>query len=491
MFNINNKSNEPIELSDVINAFSDEGFDSAVNKALQTAKQSERNSILSVTVPYENIDPLAVLEILGKDEEFQYYWEHPDEKLALAAGRSLIKLRADGNNRFDTMANAINHVKSSLVEYSKFGHSLAGVHFLGGFSFFDEVSAPEWNRFGAACFVLPEWIFIRDGELSLLTINFQTGADDQPDSIHEKVSSRFFTMSTRLQHATKHKNGDRNNQASTHLNILEDESAAGDWKAYLNKAKSRIIDGEFDKIVLSRQLLVETGGKIHPTRVLNNLRREYPSCYSFMFRPDGNDAFIGSTPERLLSIRSNYVLTEGLAGSISRGKSATEDTILEKQLLNSSKDLEEHLYVVQEVVSRLQQYSDQVNFHQKPGIKKFTNVQHLFTPISAWLKKSYDPIHILGSLHPTPAVGGFPTDKTVSHIHDFEDYDRGWYAGPVGWLNSKGRGEFVVSIRSGLVNDNQANIFAGCGIVSHSDPEAEWEETKLKFIPMLSAINHG
>jgi menaquinone-specific isochorismate synthase len=468
-----------------------EEFAGIARKAVINAQQNNEFSILSVTIPFEQLDPLAVLEILGNKDTFQYFWEYPEEKLAIAASRNILKLRADGDSRFNTISDAITHWKKRIFEHSSFGHSLAGVHFLGGFSFFDQVTEPEWQRFGAACFVVPEWTFIRDGELSLLTVNVASHPGTEADALQELVQTQFYAIHSKLLQLTKSKNGCPTSASNVQTRVEEDKLAFEQWTQSINEAQKNINSGVYDKIVLSRKIKVELDRDIEPTRVLNHLRREYPSCYTFLFRPDGKTSFIGSTPERLLSIRSNYILTEGLAGSISRGKTATEDTILEKQLLHSSKDLEEHAYVIRAIENRLALFSDEVNYPAKPGIKKFTNVQHLYTPISAWMNQDYDPFQILDKLHPTPAVGGFPTLEAIDHIPDLEFYDRGWYAGPVGWINSKGRGEFVVAIRSGLIEEKQAYFYAGCGIVEHSDASSEWDETKLKFIPMLTAINHG
>ena len=482
----------PSESAESIPNLDTKALDSAIHEVLKEAQANDHNSVLSVTVPYENLDPLAVLEVLGAENEFQYYWEYPEEKLAISAGRSLHKLRADGDKRFETISNAIKNMKQSIVEYSSFGHSLAGVHFLGGFSFFDYFVSEKWNRFGAACFIIPEWTFIRDGELSLLTINFKANSFDKDDAIKDCIRTQFQAISGKLLELTKNQNGSqKNGQATLQVNVKEDSNARENWVESILKAQQNIKTGRYDKIVLSRELEIELDGKVEPTRIVNHLRKEYPSCYTFLFRPDGKTSFLGSTPERLLSIRSNYILTEGLAGSISRGKTATDDTILEKQLLNSSKDIEEHNYVVRSIQERLLLFSDEVNFPKKPGIKKFTNVQHLYTPISAWMNKDYNPFSILDKMHPTPAVGGFPTNQALGNIPELELYDRGWYAGPIGWINSKGRGEFVVSIRSGIIDEKDALFYAGCGIVEHSNPDSEWEETKLKFIPMLTAIQHG
>lgn len=466
-------------------------FEQKAVAALAKARENGRNAVLSVSIPFTNIDPLAVLEMLGKQDELQYYWEHPEDRLAIAAGETLHQLSTSGPNRFENMSALIEKEKQYIQEYSSLRHSLAGVHFLGGFSFSDDDSNPDWKQFGGSTFMVPRWIFIRDGELCMLTINIEVDKKTTSEELRNSVERRIRHTSGILVDSTHEALERSRRKSAATAHIIEEPESLQRWIDNIETAKSLISSDELKKIVLSRRIRLQMKGEQQPTRVLNQLRREYPSCYTFMMRPKGDTAFVGSTPERLLSFRSGYILTEGLAGSISRGKSATEDSILEKNLLASKKDLEEHRLVVDAIKKRLLIFSSQVKHATQPGVKKFTNVQHLYTPISAWIENDYNPFAILKSLHPTPAVGGVPVERAISHIPRLELYERGWYAAPFGWLNSKGRGEFVVAIRSGLIKEKEALFYAGCGIVQDSDPKAEWEETKLKLIPMLSAINHA
>ena len=210
-----------------------------------------------------------------------------------------------------------------------------------------------------------------------------------------------------------------------------------------------------------------------------------------MIRHNDTASFIGCTPERLASFQSNFILTEGLAGSISRGDTASEDVMLENDLLRSSKDLHEHKIVLSAIEQQLAPFSSNITHPTKPSVKKLSNVQHLYTPITASILEGVSKTELLKKLHPTPAVGGFPRAEAVKFIQQHEDFDRGWYAAPIGWINTSGNGEFAVAIRSGLIMKNQVRFFAGCGIVQDSDPQKEWEETNMKFIPMLTALKYA
>jgi menaquinone-specific isochorismate synthase len=466
-------------------------FYNSVNEAVNIAATSGRQSLFSITIPFENTDPLAVLELLGKRNEFQYYWEHPEQCLAIAAGNTLIRLKSRGMDRAKQISRQIHSWKKKTIEYCGFDHTLSGVFYLGGFSFFDQRARNEWHIFDSATFVIPEWIFIRDGQLCLLTLIRNIQPDDQPDRICNELLGKMDELRKRISEGIKGDVFPENDLGELEFETKESNRDYLQWKEEISQAKSMIAGNTFEKIVLARSLQVKASREITSTRLVNQLRKEYPSCFSFLIQINGSATFIGSSPERLFSYRPSAIYTEALAGSISRGKTATEDAILEKKLLASRKDLEEHQFVVSAIREKLHDFAREMDISDTPGIKKYPNVQHLYTPVSVWLNKETDPFELIALLHPTPAVGGYPGADSVHFIQELEHFERGWYAGPVGWYNNRSRGEFVVGIRSGLIRKDKASFFAGCGIVADSVAEKEWDETKLKLIPMLSALKHG
>ena len=150
--------------------------------------------------------------------------------------------------------------------------------------------------------------------------------------------------------------------------------------------------------------------------------------------------------------------------------------------------MHEHRIVRDDILCQLENYIKDITFPKSPEVKQLTNVQHLFTPIEGTIINGADAFNILAQLHPTPAVGGYPRYNINSMIKDLEGFERGWYASPVGWLDENGDAEFVVAIRCGYISPDHALLYAGCGVVRASDPIDEWEETKLKFRPLLHAI---
>lgn len=490
IFDIYNPAGTIQSLTDIL--LSDKGFNDRVDEVIQKANNSRQAQLFTATIPFESLDPLAALEVLG-DDDFQYFWEHPDEKLAISAGREVITFKTNQRDRYNIVHKHFSKWSDRSVSYCPIPHSLSGVHFLGGFSFQDQPQNHHWQSFGTAVFVVPEWIMVRDGQLSLLTISKLVQPDENPESLGDWAESTLNRILLKLSvlGESNRTNGSATSEFGDCFEQVPDPNAEFVWKSTVNEAKNRIINRDFDKIVLAREVHIKLNREPHVTHMMNFLRNEYPTCYTFMMRLNKGSVFLGCTPEKLVGLRSTLILTDGLAGTISRGKTATEDTVLERKLLKSEKDLAEHGFVVDAIGNRLRKFTHNLQFPDQPGIRKYQNVQHLYTPITANLNSDVSPLEIIERLHPTPAVGGHPREKTIQHIQSLERFDRGWYAAPMGWINTHGRGEFCVAIRSGLIGEGKARLFAGCGIVENSDPASEWEETNLKLIPMLSALKHG
>jgi len=472
-------------LNEIFNEFaSTERFQKSANTAIKSSV-SDLSCYFSLTLQIRPVDVLAALEQVGQKEKFQYYWEKPTQEFAFAAGECLERVQTTGKNRFRQASKLGKNLLGRIFHISQVKHSKAHIHLLGGFSFFNHSVHKDWRNFGAGSFTLPAWHIIREGKLGLLTITVPIKEGESFTTLKNSIRSKLEELQP-VCDISQYK--EVNKCKSSPAQITEDKNSKERWIKNVNKAKEYIETGDFEKIVIARRLTVKTENRISSTCILNQLRQQYPDCYSFLIKHDHSPVFIGCTPERLASFKQKILLTEGLAGSISRGKTASQDATLEHELINSEKDKKEHAFVVDAIEKNLQPYSTTVNHPREPEVKKLSNVQHLFTPITAFLKEGISRTAVFENLHPTPAVGGFPKEQAVPHIHELEEFDRGWYAAPIGWINAAGEGEFAVAIRSGLIKEKEAHFFAGCGIVEASDPHKEWEETNLKFTPMLSAL---
>jgi menaquinone-specific isochorismate synthase len=286
-----------------------------------------------------------------------------------------------------------------------------------------------------------------------------------------------------LRNASQQKSAHRR---PTHISYPLSEEA---WHTQITSATRRMEAGELEKVVLSRTCDITFDTPIEPLDALANLETRYASAYRFLIEPELGSAFFGATPELLIELNGRDFKTAGLAGSIKRGATPKDDDQLAAQLWSNPKERHEHGLVVDSLRDLLEPGSRELIIPEVPGLLKLSNIQHLYTPIYGELNADISVLPMVESLHPTPALGGYPRNVAVETIINTEIISRGWYASPVGWVDARGDGTFAVAIRSAVSSGNQARLYAGAGIVSESIPEREWDETRLKFRPMLEALN--
>ncbi|MGY1843532.1 isochorismate synthase [Modestobacter sp. SYSU DS0875] len=258
------------------------------------------------------------------------------------------------------------------------------------------------------------------------------------------------------------------------------------WCAAVEAAVARIDAGALDKVVLARDLLVSADEPIDPRRLLLRLAERFPDCWTFAV-----DGLLGATPELLLRRTGDQLSARVLAGTAPRGAGA-EDERLAVALEHSVKDLAEHGYAVRSLVDALHPYCASMDVPPGPSLLTLPNVRHLATDVRGRQHGDADLLELVSAVHPTAAVCGTPTDRAAALIGELEGMDRGRYAGPVGWLDARGDGEFGLALRcaqlTGAEGGRQARLFAGCGIVSGSDAAAELAETQAKFAAVQAAL---
>ncbi len=246
-------------------------------------------------------------------------------------------------------------------------------------------------------------------------------------------------------------------------------------------AVERIRAGHLSKVVLARDLVAIADGPIDPRILLRRLADRFPSCYTFAC-----DGFVGATPELLVRRMGGQVESLVLAGTIARG---TDDETPAATLFASAKDREEHSYAADMVRAALAPLCDELTVPDEPELLRLSNLIHLATPVSGRLAGERSVLDVLAALHPTPAVGGTPTDTALDLIRELEMMDRGRYAGPVGWIDSRGDGEWGIALRCAEIDGARARLYAGGGIVAGSDPAAELAEAQTKFRAMQYAFD--
>jgi menaquinone-specific isochorismate synthase len=255
------------------------------------------------------------------------------------------------------------------------------------------------------------------------------------------------------------------------------------WLESVAAAIDRIEDGTISKVVLARDFALWSKRPFDPMHLVARLNRRFPECFTFLV-----DGLVGASPELLLRMTDRTVESQSLAGSARRSEDPVEDERIGKELLASDKDLREHESAAASVGRVLGEVCDRLERDPEPALLKLANVQHLATRFTGTLSRRKPILELIARLHPTAAVGGTPTDRAIELIRELEHMDRGRYAGPVGWLDSGGNGEFAIALRCAELSGARARLFAGAGIVAGSLPENELEETRIKLLAMQSAF---
>ena len=260
-----------------------------------------------------------------------------------------------------------------------------------------------------------------------------------------------------------------------------------DWVGVVAEAVRRIGDGELEKVVLARDMVATADEDIDVRWPLHRLAASYPMCWTFHV-----DGLFGATPEMLVRRERGLVTSRVLAGTIRRTGDDARDLALAATLARSSKDLEEHEYAVRSVADALAPHCSSMNVPESPFVLHLPNVMHLATDVAGVGHDAADPagtsLDLATALHPSAAVGGTPTDLATALITEIEGMDRGRYAGPVGWMDASGDGEWGIALRSAMVVEGGVRLFAGCGIVAESDPESELAEAQAKFVPVRDSL---
>ena len=410
-------------------------------------------------------DPLAGAALLGVPS---FYWERPLAQEAVAGWGEAAVMEA----RSPTESVELLGTLASQVEVRWVGATPARLPgpWFGGMRFASMAPSDEdWKGFGFARWTLPEVLAWRvdKGMAVAAFAPEEAGGEDLVRSRLERVRASFPLD-------YRHARGS--------AVALEVSSCREDFEARVNRALEAIGSGRLQKVVMARAVELEAARPFDLVEVLARLREQNPRCTTFLFRAPGGMAFLGATPETLCQVEGRVLETEALAGSAAPGQA--------EGLGRRDKDRREHDSVVRYILSALRPIAEHVTADAEPALLTLKNVVHLRTGIRAQLNEGVSPAQVVGALHPTPAVGGVPRDHSLGFLHEHEALDRGWYAGPVGWIGPAGA-HIVVALRSALVRGACARLFVGAGIVQGSSAAVEWRETEMKSLAMLRALGGG
>lgn len=370
--------------------------------------------------------------------------------------------------------------------------------FAGGMKFNSRAKG-NWGDYNASEWFLPEIVIFKTNQtssgapVSKILFNFLIKNEDEIQALITKIN----TIAEKSFHSP---NEQKKPPATLEKQPWNEQKETLEWRELVDKGIKLIKTQKIQKVVFSRLAEYKSGEEYSFGQLVNKIKQfksglNGAGCNGYVYK-ENESIFWGCSPEKLFSVKGLKLETEAVAGSISRGNNDKEDRLNEIQLLSSKKNLDEHNYVIDFIVTTLKQFSSRISFVKTPRIKKTAKVQHLWTPISAELKSGFGdgkntiPIfRLIYSLFPTPAVCGHPREKAFNAIKENEKIDRGLFTGIVGWFNFHSA-NISVAIRGGLQKKNELTIFAGCGIVEESDAGSEYEETILKMNNILSIINY-
>ena len=361
--------------------------------------------------------------------------------------------KVSGADRFTQASQWWSDERSKLSIHNNVHGSGTGPILFTSFAF-DENDESE--------LVIPEIIVGRKGTNSWITW-IGDGPQPQLDSLLSESSKPTFTYSQ---------------------GALSDT----EWMKRVESAIGQISAGDYEKVVLARDLIARSDKSVDAARLLQLLEQQYPSTWVFLI-----ENLIGATPELLVRLSKSLVTSRVLAGTIRKTGNESADLALAGSLAKSSKDLEEHEYAVRSVADALAPYCSSTNVPDSPFVLHLANVMHLATDVTGVVNESAshaDIFTLISALHPSAAVCGTPTKKAKIAIDGLEGMSRGRYAGPVGWIDARGDGEIGIALRCGFINESESTvrIFAGCGIVAGSNPVDELAESQAKLIPMRTAL---
>lgn len=448
----------------------------------EAAREKGHFQIASISLAVKHIAPLAVLQSIYEPGELHCYIERAADDEAVAAAEAVVQARFDGADRFTAVKAFADEILENTIAVGDLSEAFTGPHFFTAFSFDDTVRTDA--PFPAATVFLPRWQVARSKGKYGAVANLRVDADTDIDHLVLRVWGAYrkfsaFDYAPETPHAGV--------KSTTRIQSRR-ELVPGRYPDAVKAALESIGRGDYEKIVLARGIELEADGPWRPLDTLNRLRERFSGCFTFSFGGGSARSFIGATPERLLQIRNGRLLTEAIAGSAPRGRTAGEDAKHARALLDSRKDLREHVCVRDSILRRLARVGVEAKAEPEPQVLLLANVQHLRTRIEAAVGESVHLLDILPEMHPTPAVGGSPREQAVPCIADLEQIERGLYAGVLGWFNHLNEGEMIVGIRSALIEGRSARLYAGAGIVDGSDPEREMRETEMKLSALLDVL---
>jgi len=424
-----------------------------VTATATTPRTSSATALLVETTPIDDVRQL----IPFLDARHPLLWLRKGEGMA-GIGEAL-RLEFSGNDRMRSAAAAWREVVSQASVTDGIGKPGTGLVAFGTFAFDDDSAA-------TSVLIVPEFVIgRRDGRSWITRIRPADDADASGAAPSALPRPTPFGDEYRL-------------------SLLPGKLSKDGYRAAVQAAVDHVMRGDLRKVVVARDLTGHLPHESDVRRALVELALGYPECWTFAV-----DGLVGSSPETLVRVDHGTVSARVLAGTISRGADSVSDHDAAVTLASSTKDQDEHRYAVASVVDALREHSADLAASDLPFTLKLPNLWHLATDVQGTLSDGSSSLDLVDALHPTAAVAGTPTRDAMAVIRELEPFDRGRYAGPVGWVGGDGDGEWAIALRCAQVSESgDITAYAGAGIVADSDPERELAETTMKFRPVVEAF---
>ena len=436
--------------------------------------------IISFACQIPSVDPLACLQQFSHTNTLYFYWENRSKQESVTAWGVTRSNYTKSNSRFSM---AQNFVQNCFQQTTREGDNTLGIGKPSVFCSFTFFANPDQTEpFKSGTLFFPRFQIVKKNKNCCFIVNFPLKKGQEKKIIVKQIKQKVNNINwSGLGRANT-------NEDDSLLSIDRPLSQDSNYfKSVVTSALDSIAVDELSKIVIAHTTEIQSAAAFQVIKSLNNLRSLHPDCYIFATSNGEGQHFIGASPERLVSVQNHQLVTDALAGSAPRGKNNTEDLHLANLLLKNRKEKREHKAVSDFIMQRLRSIG--LKPQQLPlQLLKLSNIQHLWTPIYAHLSADIEPLEIVSLLHPSPAVAGVSTEIACEKIRHYEKFDRSLYAAPLGWLDYEGNCEFIVGIRSALIDGNRARLYAGAGIVSGSNPTKEFAEVELKLQSLLKAL---
>lgn len=447
--------------------------------------------LATVTIPAPDLRPEAFLRhAAGVPRGF---WAREDRWVAHSGVVADVRVDADAGShdpddadRFATVARRAYALATDPM-LAPGSTRAPRIRFYGGFAFREHHRAGGvWQAFPRALFVVPELELEGDGSGDAwLRARALVGPADAEGAL-ARLRRRAESVRAELAAIGEVVEG--------LPAVVSGRARSGSpqaWDEIVARSLGAIEEGRISKAVLARTLDVRFERSIDPADVVMHLWHRNRGSHVFLFQPRSGVSLMGAAPETVATLRDGVFHATAVAGSIRRGTNPREQAELAARLLASDKDRAEQRIALDDMVARLETVAHQIRAEPQPHVLALAGIQHLETEIRASAPAGVGVLDLLRILHPTPAVCGLPRDAALDVLAAGEPFERGWYAGPVGWFDADGNGVFAPALRTGVSNGNEWRLFAGAGIVRGSVPAAEWDETGIKFEPMLEALRAG